>query len=477
MEQFNLTFPEDKKYGDAVGLVQTLQQAGHTAYLVGGCVRDALLGLPVKDYDVASDAPPARIKELFPAAIPVGESFGVMILPVDGVPYEVATFREESGYADRRHPSNVRFSTADKDVRRRDFTMNGLFFDPIAGVGIDYVGGRADLEAKALRTIGDPRERFDEDALRLLRAARFSARFNLKIVPETREQIVALAGSLTEISRERIGEELTKGLLGPGPGDYIAMLSELKLLAVVLPEVSALTELRVVGESAFAMICQRLNTLAELLDDAKSIPLIRSLRDLEKRDGPKLQASDLPTYALWAGLCFEIGRPQATKKLDQGLWLGERMMLPAEEMWRDIVVRLAFSNQHRNRVTRPLHEAQEWQQFENLARWRQRELLAGDDAETSILLFEAFAATYSTSRAPLKAAKGIVNGLAKSGEPLLPPPLLNGNDLMKELRVKPGSQLGTVLERLRKEQLNGRIGSRDEALEFSLRCFEEFAAN
>src|SRR5277367_6004013 len=183
-------------------IVAQLQRAGHTAYFAGGSVRDQLLGSEAKDYDIATSAMPEQVQELFRGRVTdlTGKSFGVVRV-IDGEEFfEVATFRQDGPYKDGRRPESVRFATAEEDAQRRDFTVNGLFFDPVAERLIDYVGGEADLRAKVLRAIGEPADRFAEDQLRLLRAIRFATRLNFKIEPKTWEAIRAQATSIRTIS-------------------------------------------------------------------------------------------------------------------------------------------------------------------------------------------------------------------------------------------------------------------------------------
>lgn len=197
----------------AVQIVRVLQKAGHVAYLAGGCVRDDLLGIEPKDFDVATDAKPEKVKQLFARSRLVGEAFGVVLVRLYGHMTDVATFRSEWGYEDGRHPTHVHFTDAQHDAQRRDFTINGLFEDPLAVDPsqrfIDYVGGRCDLEARVVRAIGDARQRFAEDYLRMLRAVRFASRLGFEIEAGTKDAIQDLAPSLARISRERIGQELS----------------------------------------------------------------------------------------------------------------------------------------------------------------------------------------------------------------------------------------------------------------------------
>jgi tRNA nucleotidyltransferase/poly(A) polymerase len=200
---------------DALSVVRRLRSAGHEAYFAGGCVRDMLLGLPPKDYDVATDAPPPKVRELFPRTQAVGAAFGVILVRQRSSQVEVATFRTDGKYLDGRRPEGVVFTTAEEDAKRRDFTINGLFFDPIDEKFIDYVGGQADLQARTLRAIGNPDERFEEDHLRVLRAVRFAARFGLTIEPGTWDAIGRHAGRVIRISPERVADELRLMLTPP----------------------------------------------------------------------------------------------------------------------------------------------------------------------------------------------------------------------------------------------------------------------
>src|SRR5690242_17873224 len=215
----------------SISIIHTLREHGHQAYLVGGCVRDLLLGREAADYDVATSATPEEVMRVFPATYAVGVQFGVVLVPVRGMPsgdvasdlstergakasvIEVATFRSDIGYADGRHPDQVRFTKSpEEDVARRDFTINGLLFDPATNQVLDYVGGQIDLRAKVIRTIGQPERRFAEDKLRMLRAVRFAARFGYAIEPGTFAAVQKLAPGIDQVSRERVRDELTKML-------------------------------------------------------------------------------------------------------------------------------------------------------------------------------------------------------------------------------------------------------------------------
>jgi len=222
----------------AIKIVRQLRSAGYQALLAGGCVRDMLLGRRPKDFDVATDARPEDVMRIFKRTLKVGAQFGVVVVLTPNGQVEVATFRTESGYDDGRHPTNVHFVTAAEDARRRDFTVNGMFYDPIDKKVIDYVGGRADLDAKIVRTIGPPGERFAEDYLRMLRAVRFSTELDFTIAPATKAAITANAAKITAISGERICAELERILIAPRRAEGASLLAETGLLDAIFPQLS-----------------------------------------------------------------------------------------------------------------------------------------------------------------------------------------------------------------------------------------------
>ena len=200
----------------AIFVVQRLRQEGYEAFFAGGCVRDMLLQKIPQDYDIATNARPDEVQQLFPQTIPVGAQFGVILVIVDGDPFEVATFRHDGPYLDGRRPSHVRYGTLEEDILRRDFTINGMLYDPLGDEVIDLVQGRADLERRLIRAIGEPQARFEEDRLRMIRALRFAASLEFSIDPLTFKAIQELASSITTIAWERIGDEVTRILTEGG---------------------------------------------------------------------------------------------------------------------------------------------------------------------------------------------------------------------------------------------------------------------
>ena len=222
----------------ALRILKQIRTAGFTAYLAGGSVRDRLLGRSAKDYDIATNARPEQIEALFPKTVSVGKAFGVIVVVQDGTETEVTTFRADGGYQDGRRPDSIEFCGAEEDAKRRDFTVNGMFYDPVENKIIDYVGGQADLEKKIIRAIGDPGKRFTEDHLRMLRAVRFAHTLGFEIEPATRAAIQKHAPALAKISAERIENEFSRTLTESlRPGDALRELVALGLMNCIIPEI------------------------------------------------------------------------------------------------------------------------------------------------------------------------------------------------------------------------------------------------
>jgi len=224
----------------ALYIVKELRNAGYESVLAGGSVRDMLLGIEPHDYDITTNATPGVVEELFPKTISIGKSFGVIVVMIENEPFEVATWRNDGEYHDGRHPDTVTFTSMKEDANRRDFTINALFYDPIEDKVIDYVNGQEDLKNKVLRFVGDPIKRIDEDRLRMLRAVRFAARFDLSIDSASKMAIKENAERIHDVSNERIQDELTKLLRIGKPRIAIELLEETNLLKEVLPEVEAM---------------------------------------------------------------------------------------------------------------------------------------------------------------------------------------------------------------------------------------------
>ncbi|MCA9321602.1 MAG: CCA tRNA nucleotidyltransferase [Planctomycetes bacterium] len=401
----------------AVQIADQLRNAGHEVWFAGGCVRDRLLGREPKDWDIATSARPDEVQALFRRTIGVGKQFGVIVVLADDDAYEVATFRADGAYGDGRRPDEVRFTSAVEDVRRRDFTINGLLMDPSTGRVEDHVGGLADLEARRIRCIGDARERFHEDRLRILRAVRFAARLGFELETETRAAIIALANEAADPSPERIAGELERMLTEAAPGRAFWMLRDLELLPVVLPEVAARRQRGSEGRLALRGY-----------DVASSLDRAQALLDIAPIESPEVTwavlADDLDSG-------FARARSRAAEVLMRRLRVSKRL---AEDVAELVLVRdrLLFA---------PSPSAA-------------RRALCAAHANPSRL------ATFRDLHLKVLSAEG------DAREPLLPralpPPLLRGPDLIA-VGVPKGPPLGRWLRRLRFRQLNGNLSTADEA--------------
>ncbi len=428
--------------GEAV--LSELRRAGHETYFAGGSVRDLVMELEPNDYDIATSARPEEVIALFRRTVAVGVSFGVVIVLHGDFEYEVATFRSDGAYLDGRHPTSVHFSTAEQDVARRDFTINGLLYDPEAGQVIDHVGGQADIAAGVVRCIGDPRGRFGEDRLRMLRAIRFAVRFDFEIEPDTWAALVELAPNIHDVSAERIRDELLKMLKGPSPDRALRLLDDAGLLAEVLPEVAALK-----GVEQPVEYHPEGDVFVHTLDAVKG---------LEPPSGGEGRA-DWEDEALWlATLLHDVGKPPTQTETDRIRFNGHAA--EGAKIAEAICRRLKLSAHHVNR-TREL--VADHMRFLDVQRMRQPKRLR-------FLRSSHFDDLLALHRADCLAGSGDLSHhdycraqLAElSPEQLRPSRLLNGHDL-QTLGVKPGPQMGDLLRALEDAQLSDEVSSREEA--------------
>lgn len=403
-------------------VVETLRRHGHTAYFAGGCVRDRLLGVVAKDFDVATDARPDAVQRLFSRTVPVGVQFGVCLVVVDGQTVEVATFRADGCYLDGRRPATVRFTTAQEDARRRDFTINGMFYDPIAARVIDYVNGQADLASGVVRAIGDPAARFAEDRLRLLRAVRFAARLGFAIASSTRAVIVESAADVTSVAWERIGDEVVKLLTEGGACRGFELLAETGLLDRILPELTdpsleltpTLSVLRQVDSCAHPS--ERVALAALLLDVAQHVSCGSASRSAE----------------LASSVCRRLKRSRAT--------------------WE----RVAFLVSHHARLL-------EAPQLPTAALKR---LLRHEGIHELLALDRLHAAAENREPAVADFCREKLD--AYSPQDLYPPRLIDGRDLLR-LGFARGPQLARILREVEDAQLADHLKNRAEAVAWVVR--------
>ena len=431
--------PPSQRQAQARDIVARLQAAGHDAFWVGGCVRDRLLGREPQDYDVATNAHPAQIEALFPRTIPVGRQFGVVIVRLQGCEHQVATFRAEGPYQDGRRPSEVRFTDAIEDARRRDLTVNGLFYDPIRDQLHDWVGGLADLKARVIRTIGDPGERFTEDHLRLLRVPRFAAQLDFTIEPGTLSAVRRHASLIHRVSAERIRDELLGLFRPPHAARGLDLLHETGLLDAVLPEVAAFAH------------CEQ---SPEHHPEGNVYEHVRRMLSLMPADAPAM----LP----WAVLLHDIAKP-LTASRDPAT--GEIHFYGHEkvgaERTRELLDRLRFPRREVDEVSAAvLHHMQ----FKDAPRMRRA-------TRRRMILRPTYPLELELHRLDCLGSHGRLDGYeclrreqeALAQQPALIPPLLRGDDLLA-LGLPPGPPLGRLLTEIRDRQLEGELKTRQEAL-------------
>lgn len=420
----------------ATGIVRRLREAGFEAYFAGGCVRDQLLGREAEDYDIATSAPPPRVQELFPHTVPVGIQFGVILVLEDGAPFEVATFRSDGIYLDGRHPVAVHFSTAEADARRRDFTINGIFFDPLAGTVIDYVGGQADLRAGVVRAIGDPAERLSEDRLRMIRAVRFAARFGFEIDAGTLAAIRKEARAITEVAWERIGEEIVKILTEGAARRGFELLDGAGLLRAVLPEIAAL-----------AGVAQSADYHPE------GDVLVHTLLLLEQ-----LPAGSRETLAL-GGLLHDVAKPACAAERDGRITFYGHCERGAE-MALETCRRLRRSRDVGNRVAYLVKNHLRLVQAAEMRPATLKRMLReeGFDELLELARLDALASNGNLRHVEFCKAKLLELG----EEAIRPEPFVRGRDLIA-MGYEPGTHFAKILEAVETAQLDGAVRSREEA--------------
>jgi poly(A) polymerase len=420
----------------AAEIVERLRAAGFEAYLAGGCVRDMMLRREPADYDIATSARPEQVRALFDRTVAVGAAFGVIRVLVGDESYEVATFRTEGPYRDGRHPSSVRFASAQEDVARRDFTINGLLYDPRTGEVLDFVGGRADLEARQIRTIGDAELRFTEDRLRMLRAVRLAAELGFALAPDVARAIRSLAPGIAEVSAERTRDELVRMITGPDPARALALLRDTELLGHVLPEVAA--EIGVPQPEEFhpeGDVFQHTRlALAELRQPSVTLAM--------------------------ATLLHDVGKPPTLERARDRIRFSRHDEVGAT-MARAVMERLRFPRRDTDRVVTLVGRHMV---FKDVARMRPSRLrrLVADAAFPELLeLHRADCAASHGDLSTYEWVRAFVDRLA--GEPAVPRPLITGDDLLA-MGLTPGPSVGRVLRAVETARLEGEINTREEAL-------------
>jgi len=442
----------------ALEIIRNLRKHGHQAYLVGGCVRDLVLGREPADWDVATDAVPDEVVKLYPRALTIGAHFGVVLVPMEADAsggeaaavqrIEVATFRSDGAYSDGRHPDAVKFAkTPQEDVQRRDFTINGLLLDPLApaqdglpGAVLDFVGGREDIARGAIRTIGEPRQRFTEDKLRMMRAVRFAARFGYAIVPETMAALRELAPMISQVSRERQRDELTKMLTEGKARRAFELLDDCGLLAHTLPEVAR-----------YKGVEQPPQFHPEGDVWQHTLLLLAGL------------AAGCPATLAWGVLLHDVGKPPTFRRAPDRIRFDNHAEIGAK-MAREICNRLRMSNEEIERIVSLVAGHMK---FPDMPRMRESTLKRflrqpGFEEHLELHRLDCLAShggldLYEMARERLAAMKP---------EEMRPAPLVTGNDLIAA-GYAPGPEFKRVLREVEDAQLEGAVASREEAMKFA----------
>jgi poly(A) polymerase len=425
---------------DAARIVRKLRGHGYQAYLVGGCVRDMLMGLKPKDYDVATDAEPDEVMRVFEKTIPVGAKFGVVIVRYRLKSYEVATFREESGYADGRRPDRVRFSTPKADAMRRDFTVNGLFYDPIKNRYIDYVGGRRDLEKGVIRAIGDPEQRFCEDKLRMLRAVRFASRFDFRIERKTAAAIKKHADEINEVSRERIRDELSQILMDERPSQGLRLMDEHGLLERVLPEVAAMKGVEQPPEfHPEGDVFEHTMIMLDMIN-----------KKLKKR----------PEFP-FAVLLHDVGKPPTFEVADRIRFNNHPSV--GAEMAAKVMKRLRFSRDSAELVSELVRDHLKFMTVKQMRASTLKRFLRNDNFDLHLELHRLDCRGSHYKLGNWRFCRKKLKEFEAERERLKPPRLLGGRDLIA-IGLEPGPLFREILSGLEDAQLEGEVKTRKQAL-------------
>ena len=424
----------------ATRIVRRLREAGYEALFAGGCVRDRLLGRVAHDIDIATSARPEQVQNLFPRTVAVGAQFGVVVVLDHGAEFQVATYRADGAYIDGRRPESVTYTTAEGDALRRDFTINGLFFDPLENRILDFVGGEADLRIGIVRAIGDPGDRFGEDKLRLLRGVRFAATLGFQIDPATWDAIRARARDIVAVSAERIRDELEKIFLHPSRVRGFDLLDESGLLEILLPEVAEMKGCEQPPEfhpEGDVFVHTRL--MLSLLPESVSLPLV------------------------FAVLFHDIGKPPTFFRDETGRVRFNGHESVSATMAEMILERLRFSNAESDAVLAGVKNHMAFKDVQHMRVATLKRFLARTTMDDELALH----------RVDCLGSHGMLDNydflLAKreefSHEPLIPPPLVSGNDLIA-LGWKPGPHFKKILEAVQVRQLEGALSSREDALDW-----------
>jgi len=439
---------ESELFDIAKHLVTQLKNSGYKAFCVGGCTRDMLMNVPPKEYDITTSATPEEVSNIFSHTIPVGVSFGVILVLIGHYRFEVATFRKDEGYSDSRHPEYVTYSTdEEEDVLRRDFTINGMLYDPIEEEAIDYAGGLDDIRDGIIRTIGVPLDRFSEDKLRLMRAVRFASRYGFAIEGDTYGALKELASRINLVSAERIKDELVKIITQRNPGDGLKMLRETGLLRYILPEVDIMHGVEQPPEfhpegDVFKHTCLVLDKIYENTGGLAS-----------------------PELAM-GGLLHDVGKPPTFSVSDRIRFNGHDKL--GADMSREICRRLKFSNKQIELIYELVRDHLKFKDVFYMKKSTLKRFIGMPDFDEHMVLHLA---DCLASHGSTEAYDFVMKKFEElKDEEIKPEPLLGGRELI-EMGYSPGPLFKEILNLVEEAQLEGEITSRSEALELVSRKY------
>ena len=425
----------------SIKIIKQLKAAGHEAYWAGGCVRDILMGIKPKDYDIVTSAKPDEIEDILEKTIPIGKEFGVILALQDGHEYEVATFRSDSGYSDGRRPDAVEFTNIEEDAKRRDFTINAMYYDPLEDKVLDFQGGQKDIEAGLVRFVGDPETRVLEDHLRVLRAVRFKNTFDFQYHPDTYKAVKKHADKINGIANERIQNELNKMIIDKKRAEAFEDMEDLGLLQILLPEIQAMKGLAQPAEyhkegDVFDHTMQAIASIPE--GEPLSIYWAVLLHDVGK----------INTFTLEERIRFD-GHAEESKVLSAEI-------LKRLRFGKTFIKKIQWLVEHHmsvfNVLDMPKATRMKWflkPYFLELLDLNKYDILG-------------------TTPSDLSTHDEVYNLYHKEVSELPDelPKLLSGEDIMKEKGIKPGPEIGMILEELEDLQLEGEISTRQQALEW-----------
>ena len=424
----------------ATQIIRRLKEAGYEGFLVGGCVRDLLLGTEPEDFDIVTSARPEQVQALFSKTVPIGLAFGIILVIEADHAFEVATYRREGGYADGRRPSVVSFGSAEEDVQRRDFTVNGLLMDPETEVVLDYVDGKKDIKNRVIRTIGLPEERFAEDHLRMLRAVRFAVNLDFNLDPAAFSAIRAHAAAIGRISAERIREELNKILLRGHARRGMELLEQSGLLQEILPEVAALQGV---------MQPHQYHPEGDVWSHV--------LRMLDFFSGGFGVEKD--QRLAWAVLLHDVGKAETRSTDDRGVHFYGHAQRSAE-IAEKILNRLKFSTANMESVLALIRQHMVFMSVKEMRRHRLKRFLRMPEFDLHLELHRLDClGSFGMLDAYLFCRDQLT---VLSREALHPPRLLTGHDL-QAMGFRPGPLFQTILDALETAQLEGELTTEEEA--------------